>query len=202
MRWLIQYFAEYILRCVSKNIRALFAFAGVNLERLERDFNFRIFTIQLKFVNINFSTQRLVKSLIFLSYCWQKRGKKVKEEKELYMIGENRVYAHIRSIKHGKRSCTRRKAHKFPSTLNTHISDILRCLQKKIGFLFSLGARSCLRTDVKNDPNHGRVRETCYNLHCDRFTWDTFSPHSPMQPTLRETFHFPQICASIEKVSR
>lgn len=44
-----------------------------------------------------------------------------------------------------RQTFTRTKAHKFPSTLNTHTCDILPCLQNEIGFLFPLvRARSCL----------------------------------------------------------
>jgi hypothetical protein len=54
----------------------------------------------------------------------------------------------------GRRSCTRVKAHKFPSTLNTHTSDILPCLQNKIGFLFPLlRAWSCLRKCEKRSQS-------------------------------------------------
>lgn len=56
--------------------------------------------------------------------------------------GRNWIYAHIRIAIEQTDGSERSKAHKYPSTLNTHFSrvySLCRRLQKKIGFLFRLG---------------------------------------------------------------
>lgn len=55
--------------------------------------------------------------------------------------GRNRIYAHIRIAIEQTDGSKRSKAHKYPSTLNTHfprVCSLCRRLQKKIGFLFRL----------------------------------------------------------------
>lgn len=49
------------------------------------------------------------------------------------------IHTHIKQTDVRARS----KAHKFPSTLNTHFRYFVPCLQKKIGFLFPSGLIRC-----------------------------------------------------------
>lgn len=56
--------------------------------------------------------------------------------------GRNWIYSHIRIAIEQTDGSERSKAHKYPSTLNTHfpwVCSLCRRLQKKIGFLFRLG---------------------------------------------------------------
>lgn len=95
------------------------------------------------------------------------RRKKRKRREKSFTRLEEIEFVHTYAIS----NTTDVRAHKFPSTLNTHSSDILRCLQKKIGFLFSLGAYifDCLYgymgiywTFLKTDLNYRHVCKTCY----------------------------------------